>query len=1058
MGQITVVCGAARSGRTAHIDALWRNHIRTAVLLTPTRRVARTRQETFARHCGVPGLFGDRAWEITDFARMLLEEVGQPVRMVSMIERRLMIRQALERSLAERGAPTIAVTPGLVRHLLRIINELKQAAIEPDSFRAAITKTERRGPFDMLVANVYDGYQDALIGRDRYDVPGLYWEVERRYRASATTLPNNIDTILLDGFDDFTLSQQRFIETLSKSVTRLVVGLNHDPNPDRSDLYHLQQRWIEDFSQRVPIETLTFSNEPPKTYVQYIGDHLFWRDPPPQPNDLTANVRIVPCADAQHEMESIGRQVKNLIIRDKVSPRQIAVCMTDIEQTAAALRAIFEAFKVPCIVGVTPSLLATGAGAFVMRLFEALDAWERNAVATLLASPFIAATSQEEKLVMVFPVLARRAGIVMGRDAWETRLQRLAEQLDAPAAARQHKHLKKIPHAREALDLLNARRLWLAGTDDVLPGEAPPAAFAETLDRQIGALDIDAAVAALPNPDTARHEIAAVRALRALLEQLAVTARDTAPMSRAEFVVLLREAMGETRVPIHHTQGPGVYCCGLDGMRHEKFDHVFIGGLNEGVLPRSAPINAVYAESDLRRLRKLGLPLPGQREHTYRQRLLFCHAVNAAQQELTFSWREQDTSGRDALPSPFLVDIADMFAAHHIAVSLPEPGPDCFLPTPHGAASERDLANSVYYQDYNALRKTFPEITASVDRMVAIETDRNSAAPFGVYDGCLQAPDVVAHLEKHYGARAQFSVNQLETYLMFPFRFFMERVLGIEETKPPEAELDPMTRGTIAHDALYLFHKRFAGVSVPVLLTQDEAGARTAMKACVHDAFRRNASRLLSVPAVIERIEKRRLEQALDRYLDRAANDFDAVLKPLYLEAVFGRAPRDAAEDLYVEEPFQLAIGKETFQFTGKIDRVDTDGNTACIIDYKSNAVPTSKSIKSGLSLQLTVYAWALEKHLLPGVKCHKALYYSIQKKKMCEALLSKKEEDFIEREENAKARIAQAIRGIRAGWFPPLPDESLNLDRTPMHTAARHEAWRVARKCAAPASSGTEQ
>ena len=332
--------------------------------------------------------------------------------------------------------------------------------------------------------------------------------------------------------------------------------------------------------------------------------------------------------------------------------------------------------------------------------------------------------------------------------------------------------------------------------------------------------------------------------------------------------------------------------------------------------------------------------------------------------------------------------------------------------------------------------------------MVNIETRRNSIAPFDIYDGCIISPDLLGILAAEYGNAAQFSVNQLESYIQFPFRFFMERVLKVQETNIPEAEMEPLVRGGIVHEILYRFHKRFAGISVAELLAKDERTTRAAMSDCVQAVFRKNEPSLFAVPEVVRCVEQLRLEHALQRYLGRAAKDFESEFPPCYFEVTFGRAPRNDEGDFNVKEPFRLSIGEETFLLTGKIDRIDTSDDMARIIDYKSSGTPPKKNIIYGSDLQLTVYAWALEQHLLPGTKCQDAWYYSVYKNKKQDAMLRKKEEEFALRQENTKVRIAATIHGIRSGQFPPLPDESLDTSRMPVPIAARYEEWRIKRKC----------
>ncbi len=1041
MGQIAFVCGSANSERTTTIDALWRKHGDKAILLTPTERLARTRQNLLVREKRLPGLFGKHAWELTAFARTIVEASGQQVHMLSMLERRLIAHEALFSLPSNMATSYPAVTPGLVRHLLQIITELKQAAIEPAVFRNTLINSSHQGVFDELVAAVYDRYQAALLSEGCYDVPGLYWEAERCCKEETYTLPNNADTVLLDGFDDFTLSQQRFLAALSMRVERLVIGLHYDADPDRRDLFQLQQRWVETFTSRMGATTQALSSREPQDYIQYVAQHLFWRNTPPSPVGLSDNVRLMPCADVQHEIETMARHVKQLLTQRKVPPQQIAVSMIDMESHRGAVRAVFEGFGIPLALRVSPTLLSTAVGAFVMRLFEALGTWERRTVTSLLASPLLGASQEEEPLIRAFPLLSRLLGVLMGQQEFIRALENTSEPKEF------RKYALNFAAVRE---LFQRRFRKVEDLSKTLPEEATITRFAKILDKEIEALLSPAVLETIEDDGMAQLETAALRALHTLLEQIASAARRNIPVNRAAFAHFLQEAMSEAHVQVRHNTGPGVCCCTMDGLRHEQFEYVFLGGLNEGTLPRTAPINAVYSESDRTRLGRMHLELPGRYEHTYRERLAFCHAVNAAQKHLTLSWRKQDGRGREVLPSPFVVDIQDMFEKHGVVVTHDEPGPDCFVPEPEQAASPRDLAKSAYYRKEASLLSSLPqftEIAAVAGSSIEIESKRNGTKPFDKYDGCITAADLLTDLADKYGEDRQFSVSMLEKYLRFPFAFFMERVLDIRESETPENELDAMTRGSILHDALYRFHRHYAGLSVKHLLAKDEDEVRSYMAHCVRAAFKTNTTELAAVPDVILRIEQRRITDVLQRYLTRTAEDFDDTLMPSYFEVGFGRAPRDDADNLHTTEPFTLNLDGNKVLLTGKIDRIDTNTETARIIDYKASSTPSAKHIKAGLDLQLSVYAWAVEQHLLPETSCSAAWYYSIFGDKKQDALLRKKETDFAERETNVKTNITQAIRGIRSGHFPPMPDPVLKSNEVRASTAARYEEWRIERK-----------
>lgn len=1093
MGHITLACGTAFSGRAAYMDQLWHTHLDEALLLLPTAHLARKRENNFVRRYSLPGLWGVRAWAPAAFTRTLLEHSGLQIVMISALERHLMVRRALEgipeaivreafastssdkRNVVRNMGPdsplphtrppgtaagppisseaaSIEITPGLVRHLLHVINALKQAAATPEQFRSAVDKRRTPGAFDALVATVYDNYQKMLIERGLYDVPGLYWEAEQRCLAGEAALPARATVLLLDGFDDFTPSEQRFLVALSRHASKMVIGLNHDPDPDRADLFQLQQQCIESFQRQTNIQTLSFQTDVPGTQSQYAAKHLFWRNPPPPAEGLRCNVRIMACADRQHEIEAIGRRIKRQLALEGVSPGTIAVALTDIRQCGSTVHDIFNSFGIPHILRTGAPLSYTTTGAFVMRLLDAVRDWDARTVTALLSAPHIHTPPDDAAAVMAFPVIARHAGVVSGRAAWQPALERLEKRLAREDTLPERERLP-VPRAAEALALFGHRLDMLQSATDAFEACNTLRDHALWLDRQLSEFGLESAVSALGAP-AGEHEAEALYALRALLEVLAATDYSNETMAGVLFVQLLRDGMQERCIPLSNTDGAGVICTGVDGLRHEKFAHVYLGGLNEGMLPCPAGINAVYSESDIHRLRNLGLDYRGRNEHTFRERLCFHHALCAAVDTVTLSWRKLDASGREALPSPFVVDVEELFSGntlpghttcgHATSIVEPDPGPDCFIAETGAASSPRDLASAVYYHGHDGLATHFPEILAPVKVFAAVEAQRNSTEPFGIYDGIIHAPDLLDWLAGRYGEDAQFSISQLERYIAFPYQFFIEQLLRLRETRQPDDELDPMVRGTVMHDALQAFHEHYRGNSAADILSEHGEAARSHLRACVAEAFSRHAWRMTSTPEPMLCIEQDRLEMALNRYLYHTCDRFDDNMKPNYFELAFGYAPRQARDAASRAAPFVMTIDGTDYRFSGKIDRIDTSDVQARIIDYKSSSKPTRKEITQGLDLQLTVYAWAVEQYLMPDKRCVEAWYLPIYKWAPVEAL----NKDAADRLYNAQQSIVNAIRGIRSGQFPPLPHDALSDYRRSFHPAARYEAWRIQRKC----------
>ena len=548
MGQITLICGTGFSERSDRIDALWREYGETALLLTPTRRLARMRQEAFVRKNKLPGLWGNRAYELTAFAASLLEASGTRVRMVSRLERQFMVRQALEHLEADTSLTHYPCTPGLVKHVLRLITQMKQGAIEPARFREALAAGRDAAEMDLYVAAVYEAYQKALVDGDRYDVPGLYWEADTLCRNGHARLPGGATILLLDDFDDFTPSQQRFLESLSDHVSRMVIGINYNVDPDQDGLFHLQRRWVEEFRSRAGVDVVACPSPPPVTAIQYAASALFHRRVAAAPEGVDKNVRVIACADAQHELEYIGRAVKQLVVKEQVPPSSIAVALADMAQSVAMLGSVFEGFGIPFRSQAAPSLFSSTPGVVMSRLFDLLGHWERQDLIALLTTPLLGDDENDRACVMAFPLIARECGVISGRDAWGEALDALDRRLAAEPTRNGRNDLPP-GITGEGLALFRQRFELFAGFEDSLPEEGPVSGYARLCDSFL----VDSGMARACGQDG--DDAGALTALRSLLQEFALGDLSGAEVACESFATLLRDGMTESGVFVQGRPG-----------------------------------------------------------------------------------------------------------------------------------------------------------------------------------------------------------------------------------------------------------------------------------------------------------------------------------------------------------------------------------------------------------------------------------------------------------------------------------------------------------------------
>lgn len=1020
----TVYAGGPRTARVAQIDRLLAEHWGQAILIVPTRAAARERLERILRTRQLPGCLGKPVLDFKAFVEDILRAEGEHPVNASDLHRRLALESALRArhgaNLAE-AAPDPTSSRGLLDHLLEVITQIKQAAIEPAAFRACILSASAPNPLDSMIADAYEAYQERLIARDLYDVPGLYWRAHDLAVATAPRALDGVRLLLFDGFDDFTPSELRLITALAPHVPRLVFGLAFDPISDRRDLFHLARRTLERIREHFDVTLPELESAPAQTLSQYLADQFFWRSRPPACAGLPCDVRLLACIDVQHEAETLARQVHALLAQGVV-PARMAIIYRSLSAAAPWLRATLAEYQIPAQFSQGKRLRDTLPARTLCATLGVADRWDREEVAELIASVSFAPGNQCDPLWADAARIARRAGILDGRLGWLQRLawyRQNARHTDERAAAGALENaVQRLGHLLEAL-----------------PDRVPLPEHCAAMAKLLEGLGVGWAIAQLQanHAPGAEEECAALRGLLQVLGNLAESSSDH--YSREAFQSLLEQALQDTATPANPQRG-GVLVLEAAAARHLDFDYVFYGGLNEGAVPQPAALNAIYGESERARLDGLGIPLDRREDRAAREAALFHHVLGLPRAGLILSY-QLNQGGREAAPSPYYVQVRDLLARDHPEALAPPPLADAFLPDLDAAASVREVRNAAFHARASGLNALF----AGPARGALLERARYDAADFGCFDGVLDSATARAYLMERFGPAHVFSVAQLEDYTACPFQFLLKRVLRVEEEEPPEGELDSMTRGELMHRILRLFHERNVGKSVAELAF-DQAHAQ--MSECTEQAFSEARNKLQSVPTGVLHAERTRLERVLRRYLVHAATKHGDTWKPLHFEVPFGPVRNDAGER-EDQPPLALSLSHGSVLLSGRIDRIDRDGDRLRLIDYKSGGLPAAKLITAGTSLQLALYALACEQMLYPGAQCSDALYVRVGGAKDQPGLKARGVER-LDITDSALRGVERALQGIRAGVFPPMPAVATCYGCTTAHIC-RHERARIERK-----------
>lgn len=1052
MATVRVIGGLGGSDRAAVVDEIFLRHWGRARLIVPTHRAAEYRVRALILAGKIPGVWGRPICTFEAFLTELLRGTVHEGRALAPLEERLLLRRALDRvrpqGLMDELAEA-AETAGFLSHLRRIIGQLKQAAVEPAAFRERVRA--RKHPMDALVGAVYAEYQRLLQEHGAYDTQGRFWAAHLLCSEGEPPLLRDVDAIVLDGFDDFTPSEFRLIESLAPHVAHLVVGLHYDAQPRRGDLFAMTNKLQARLIHRLNAAPEDREPPPPSTTGAYVGLHVFSRDYLTAPEGLAPNVDFYAAHTPAQELEQVARRIKQLVVEDGVALDDIAVVCRQLQTVGPKIQHLFASYGIPVRLTSGPALWESGLAATLVRLYDALGNWPRDAVVELAASPCFAGDGRtKEKLRPLYGLVARMAQVTQGRTEWRNQLRRLHRRLtsedrkDRDAA----RWRKRVPLAADACAALLAELDRVEDAERALPKNATLDAHAAALLKLLDGWNVAGAIEGL-GVETAAYEIenAALAAVREILHTF-VAWGDEGAVSQAQFVAHLREALQQTRLPADSPEA-GVAVIEMNAARHLPFAHVFLVHAVDGQLPQPPTTTALYNDRDVRDLIHCDIPLETADLAAARELVLFQRLFDMPHGQLHLSWHEMSAGGQTTRPSAFIADVRHLL--RNVSEERCADPKDAAAPPIALAGKWRDLQNAAYARGYLPAatpREQMPHANLARPLAgVACETRRQSFDAHDAYDGVLSDAERIAAVAKKFDGEHTFSVNQIETWKDCPFRFFQSFVLDIPPLETPEQAFDRKVLGLILHEALEMFHKAHTGVPIQDL----PKNAEEQFAGILDEVFDKFSWQSTGTPDSIAAVEKMRLQRLFRQYLHIwQEKKPEAPWEPIAFEVAFGRK-RDGEDE--PRPAFVLETKQGALRFSGQIDRVDQYDGKYRLIDYKSGSLAQPKDVKEGKIIQLALYCLAIEQHEDLGyAPCEAAYYVQFGRDKRREALYrqpKKGEPGWDDIRQTALNTVEEAVAGMRAGRFhPTLEDEPCRY--CPKAGVCRYERSRMQRKVTA--------
>ena len=522
-------------------------------------------------------------------------------------------------------------------------------------------------------------------------------------------------------------------------------------------------------------------------------------------------------------------------------------------------------------------------------------------------------------------------------------------------------------------------------------------------------------------------------------------------VATGEMAAVLRELLVDDRAPVGRAGRDGVAVLTPLELRGLRFHTVVFTGLAEGGFPARGRPDPVLGDAERRRLAEaLGARLPLAEQRDAEATLLFAFACEAARERLVLlAPRGDAATGRPRLPSRLLLRLASLAAGHPVGLDEllgGEPLRPVWRRVAGGPSYDDAAAMWVdaRERDAAALLALAPRSRTSARAYLAALLRESGAAERrlaqwhagrspepGAWDGLL-GDEARAALAARHPFLAEVHPTRLERYVSCPFAFFLRDVLDLQAPEEPgdSLEIDAREFGTLAHDILQRTYEAVVAGDL------DREAALAAVVSAWEEACTAAEQRGVTGAAVAWEVRRAVLLEDLLESVRRDQVFSRDDERPVAVEWRFGEA---AGRPVALDVP-----GGRRVRFAGRLDRIDTTGRGARVIDYKTGAGRTEdERIKAGLSVQLPVYQLAVRQAGGERYAQVASLYRLVTRRGGFKDLPLPGDEDAAAAQ--LRALVAEAMTLIDAGLFPRT--SKAGCDYCELGYACGLSAWTRARK-----------
>jgi ATP-dependent helicase/DNAse subunit B len=337
---------------------------RQALWIAPTQAVARDVRERLAIG-SAGGLLDPGVTTFAGFAAGVVRDGARPLRLISTLQRRRLVRQVISQAASEGALQYFAPvggSSGLVNLVDETISRLRRRDVPAKEF----ARQHRRGsPRLRELAGLYVQYEQWLDQQQLIDAEGMFRAARDRMVAEPA-VGSGIQLAVVDGFTDFTKPQLAMLRLLAERAERTVVTLPGEMGSgERRDLFArtiaTRSQLVEELGAELQGGASPSREEWPA--LEHLRRNLFrsYRQLEPVSDAARQSlnrIEIVAASSVRAEIEEIARRVKGLLVGG-AAPSDVSVAFRSTFDVADRVRQAFDDFGIPYYLDASRRLNAT---------------------------------------------------------------------------------------------------------------------------------------------------------------------------------------------------------------------------------------------------------------------------------------------------------------------------------------------------------------------------------------------------------------------------------------------------------------------------------------------------------------------------------------------------------------------------------------------------------------------------------------------------------------------------------------------------------------------------